>query len=85
MSEQLIWTGQASGTARDAAEQFVREQFGVDRTIRFSKTDSGVFWFADGMWSYRVVIEQGRWAIYRTNEKTNKGREYSKAKRRASQ
>lgn len=85
MSGQPMWVGDGTGTARDAAEQFVRDQFGVERTIRFSKTDAGLFWFADGFWSYRAVIEQGRWVVYRTDEKTKQGREYSKARRRAKQ
>lgn len=81
--ERIIWTGLSTGTARDAAEQFVRDQFNTERSIRFSKTEPGVFWFSDGMWTYRVVTEQGRWVVYRRSEQTKQGREYGKARRKA--
>lgn len=83
MTEQPIWTGPATGTARDAAEQFVRDHFGTERTIRFSKTEPGLFWFADGFRCYCVTIENGVWAVYRTDEKTKHGRDYNKARRKA--
>lgn len=52
---KLVWLAQTlpQETVADAAERFVAETFGVERTIRWGD-EPGMFRFHDGFWCYRI-------------------------------
>jgi len=84
--KEPIWRGRIEVLGefrRTAAMRFVAEQFGAVRSVHFYRARPDHFWFDDGMWVYRIAEELGVWAVYSTDEKTKRGRDYGKARRLA--
>ena len=82
MSDQLVWCSrcQPSETGRDAAKRFVRETFGVERSIRWSKKQTGVFAFDDGYRLYRVDCQDDQWTVHRLAEMSKQAKGRAKAR-----
>lgn len=79
--EKIMWQSPClpTETVADAAARFVRETFGVDRSIVWGATP-GEFRFADGYWCYRVTFNGGSWQVQRMAKMTPKAKERSKAR-----
>lgn len=62
----ILWQSPAmpQETPRDAATRFVRESWGVERDIVWTK-EPGVFRFADGVYCYRIEYEGRQWQVRR--------------------